>query len=110
METTPEYYQGAAAGYYNNAQFVTPEKRHSDTKSAAAEHFIVEDLLDFPNDEAVVTDGGKFDPLTADSSLVTAVDSCNSSFSGGEPHFSGDMGCRNFTDAHFSNDLCVPVQ
>ncbi|KAE9459155.1 hypothetical protein C3L33_08941, partial [Rhododendron williamsianum] len=104
----PEFYQGPA-GYYTNAQF-TPEKRHSDTKSAAGDHFIVEDLLDFPNDDAVVFEG-KYDPVTgtsADSSAVTAVDSCNSSFSGGEPHFTGDIGCRSFADAQFSNDLCVP--
>lgn len=97
---TPEFYQGSS-GYYNN-QFAT-EKRHSDSKTG--DHFEVEDLLDFPNDDVVVTEGA-FDNVTGtstDSSAVTVVDSCNSSFSGNEPRFTGD-----FADAQFSNDLCVP--
>jgi hypothetical protein len=92
-----------------------PEMRHStDNKTAAGDHFIVEDLLDFSNDDddAVIADGA-FDTATGnsiDSSTLTVVDSCNSSsFSGGDPNFVGEMGCRNFADGHFSSDLCVPV-
>ncbi|XP_062164640.1 GATA transcription factor 12-like [Alnus glutinosa] len=91
-----------------------PEMRHStDNKTAAGDHFIVEDLLDFSNedDDAVIADGA-FDTATGnsiDSSTLTVVDSCNSSsFSGGDPNFVGEMGCRNFADGHFSSDLCVP--
>lgn len=72
-----------------------------------ADHFIVEDLLDFANIDAA------FDSLPGSStdSTVTLVDSCNSSsFSGSEPNFSADIaGHRNFTDANLSADLCVPV-
>ncbi|XP_041020195.1 GATA transcription factor 9-like [Juglans microcarpa x Juglans regia] len=79
--------------------------------TAAGDHFIVEDLLDFSNDDAVVTDG-TFDTAAGnsiDSSTVTVVDSCNSSFSGGDQNFVGSFGCRNFSDGHFSSDqLCVP--
>ncbi|KAK6273937.1 hypothetical protein POUND7_011020 [Theobroma cacao] len=98
----PEFYQGSSYC----SQFA-PEK------PAAGDHFIVEDLLDFSNEDAVITDG-TFDSSVAgghstDSSTVTAVDSCNSSsLSGCEPNFAGDMGCRGFTDGQFAGDLCVP--
>ncbi|KAJ8443388.1 hypothetical protein Cgig2_018821 [Carnegiea gigantea] len=86
------------------------------TKPSAGDHFIVEELLDFSNDDAVVNEGG-FDNnnnnhlaaansnSTDSSSVVTPVDSCNSSFSGNNDlNFptAGDMGSQ------FSGDLCVP--
>ncbi|KAJ4825090.1 hypothetical protein Tsubulata_035205 [Turnera subulata] len=102
----PEYYQ---AGFCSS-QF-TPEKHHSlDSKPGSGDHFIVEDLLDFSNEDAVLPEGGPaFDAVT-DSSTVTVVDSCNSSsFSGCDPCFNGgDIGSHNLADAHFGSDLCVP--
>ncbi|XP_022756352.1 GATA transcription factor 12-like [Durio zibethinus] len=82
-------------------------------KPAAGDRFIVEDLLDFSNEDAIITDS-IFDSSvvghSTDSSTVTAVDSCNSlSFSGCEPNFAGDIGCRGFTDGHFAGDLYVPI-
>lgn len=55
------------------------------------DHFIVEDLLDFSNDDAVFTDGTFDSSLvlahSTDSSTFTPVDSCNSSlFSVCEPN------------------------
>ncbi|EEF45853.1 conserved hypothetical protein [Ricinus communis] len=106
-----------APEFYNQtsglcSQFSNQEKHHSlDSKPS---DFMVEDLLDFSNEDAVITDAS-FDNVTGnstDSSTVTIVDSCNSSsFSGCEPCFNGaaDVGSRNFADAHFSNDLCVPL-
>ncbi|KAH6783818.1 GATA transcription factor 12 [Perilla frutescens var. hirtella] len=105
---TPEFFQ---TNYYT-AQF-PPEKRLSDAKTS--DHFIIEDLLDFPNDDAMgATDGGSLDAAFTDSSTATPVDtSCNSSFStaaAGEPYFqAADIGGpRSFVDGHFSNELCVP--
>ncbi|XWS17699.1 hypothetical protein CRYUN_Cryun33cG0089500 [Craigia yunnanensis] len=99
----PELFQGSS--YCSQ---LAPEK------PAAGDHFIVEDLLDFSNEDAVITDG-TFDSSVAghsmDSSTVTAVDSCNSSsFSGCEPNLAGDIGCRGFTDGQFAGDLCVPYE
>ncbi|XP_057477294.1 GATA transcription factor 12-like [Actinidia eriantha] len=99
-----EFFQ---AGYYNTQ--LTPEKRYSDSKSGAGDHFAFEDLLEFPNDE--VADGnfdGVVAGISADSSAVTVVDSCNSSLSCGKPHFPTEMGCRSFVGDQFSGDLCVP--
>ncbi|XWS70311.1 hypothetical protein CRYUN_Cryun03dG0037100 [Craigia yunnanensis] len=97
----PEFFQGSSY----SSQFA-PEKH------AAGDHFIVEELLDFSNEDAVITDA-TFDSSVAchstDSSTVTAVDSCNSSsFSGCEPNLAGDIGCRGFTDGQFAGDLYVP--
>ncbi|KAL2517759.1 GATA transcription factor 12 [Abeliophyllum distichum] len=105
----PGFFQG---GYCNTQ--LTPEKRLSDSKNG--DHFIIEDLLDFPNDDGMVTDvpfGGVMTGNSTDSSTVTAVDtSCNSSFSGrtAETHFADDNigGCRTVPDGQFSSELCVP--
>nr|POF25385.1 hypothetical protein CFP56_32626 [Quercus suber] len=107
----PEYQSGFCT------QFVT-EKRHSiDNKAAGGgDHFMVEDLLDFSNDDDAIIADTPFEAATTtvagnstDSSIVTVVDSCNSSsFSGCDPNFVSDI-CRNFPDANFSSDLCVPV-
>lgn len=100
----PEFFQGTA--YCSQ---LTPEK-----PTAGGDHFIVEDLLDFSNEDAVITDVANFNSSVAghstDSSTVTAVESCNSSsFSGPEPNLGGAIGCRSFTDGQFAGDLCVPV-
>ncbi|CAA2953764.1 GATA transcription factor 9-like [Olea europaea subsp. europaea] len=105
----PEFFQGG----YCNPQ-LTPEKRLSDGKNG--DHFIIDDLLDFPNEDGMVTDGPFEAVMTGnwtDSSTVTALDnSFNSSFSGrtAETHFAGDnIGvCRSFADGQFSSELCVP--
>ncbi|GFQ00227.1 gata transcription factor 9 [Phtheirospermum japonicum] len=54
-----------------------------------------------------------FDSLagnSGDSSTVTAVESCNSSVSGGgDGQFNGNVSCRSFNESQFSgNELCVP--
>lgn len=109
----PEYFQNSFC-----PQFVT-EKRHSldnNKTNNGGDSFMVEDLLDFSNDDAVITDGGAaFDTVTGnstDSSTLTVIDSsCNSSsLSGCEPaNFAADFGSRNFAEVPFSSDLCVPV-
>ncbi|PIN24189.1 GATA-4/5/6 transcription factor [Handroanthus impetiginosus] len=75
-------------------------------------HFTVDDLLDFPKEDETMTDAF-LDSLkgnSGDSSTVTAVDSCNSSVSGGvDGQFSGNVSCRSFNESQFSgNELCVP--
>ncbi|PON88570.1 GATA transcription factor [Trema orientale] len=100
----PEFFVG---GYFGaGTGGFSAEKRHSEQKPG--EHFTIDDLLDFSHDEPMVTDAF-FDNNVAgnstDSSTVTVVDSCNSSVSGGGPHFSGN---RSFGDSQFSGDLCVP--
>ncbi|GMG99079.1 hypothetical protein Nepgr_000919 [Nepenthes gracilis] len=95
---------------YCSQQFAQ-EKRQSEAKTG--DHFTVEDLLDFSNDDGIINDGA-FDSITVnstDSSTVTVLDSCNSSFTGANPHLvhvGCDIGCQNFADMHFSSDLCVP--
>ncbi|KAE8656585.1 GATA transcription factor 12 [Hibiscus syriacus] len=98
----PEFFQASSC-----SSQLAPEE-----PASTADHFIVEDLLDFSNEDAVITEQ-TFDSSVAghstDSSTVTAVDSCNSSsFSGCEPNLVGGIGCRGFTDGHSSADLYVP--
>lgn len=86
-----------------DCQFL-PDNRYIDQKPADNNHFTIDDLLDFPKEDEVMTDAF-FDSIaenSADSSTVTAVDSCNSSVS-------GNISCRSFNDAQFSSsELCVP--
>ncbi|GAB4842289.1 hypothetical protein Ancab_012259 [Ancistrocladus abbreviatus] len=76
-----------------------------------APDFLVEDLLDLPTGEDVMTDTF-FDSVaggnSTDSSTFTAVDSCNSSISGSDTNLVTDFGCRSLADAQFSGELCVP--
>ncbi|KAL6533947.1 hypothetical protein OROHE_013780 [Orobanche hederae] len=99
---SPEIFQ---ASYYS-APFAT-EKRLSDAKNS--DHFIIEDLLDYPNDDGEATaDGGFEEALTGtstDSSVATAVDiSCNSSFS----NLQAAGGIGGPVDGPFVSELCVP--
>lgn len=90
-------------GYYGNGDVeYSPEKK-------IGEQFAVDDLLDFSNEDAMMSDHF-FDNLGAssdDSSAVTVVDSCNSSVSGGDNQFSGSFGSRRLGDV---GELCVPVE
>ncbi|XP_057773119.1 GATA transcription factor 9-like [Salvia miltiorrhiza] len=75
-------------------------------------HFTVDDLLDFSKEDETMTDVF-FESLpgnSGDSSTVTAVDSCNSSVSGGgDGQFNGNISCRSYNEPQFSgNELCVP--
>ncbi|XP_015894579.2 GATA transcription factor 9 [Ziziphus jujuba] len=99
----PQFFMGGCFGA--GAGELSPNKRHSEQKPG--EHFTIDDLLDFSNEDAMVTDGF-FDNVagtSTDSSTVTVVDSCNSSVCGGEPQLSGN---RSFSESQFSGDLCVP--
>ncbi|MCD7470896.1 hypothetical protein HAX54_011098 [Datura stramonium] len=102
---TPDFFQ---ASYYNSQY--TPEKRLSDAKNG--DHFVVEDLLDLPNDEGMVTDGTLDATVTGNSTDSCVVDnSCNSSFSGSnhDPQLlANNIGYRNFPDGQFSNEFSVP--
>ncbi|XP_057503633.1 GATA transcription factor 9-like [Actinidia eriantha] len=102
METSELF----AAGYFS------PGSCHFEKKSAenVNNHFAIDDLLDFSKEDNVMTDAF-FDNVngnSTDASTVTAVDSCNSSVSGGEQQFSGNISCRSFAEAQFAGELCVP--
>ncbi|KAF3450702.1 hypothetical protein FNV43_RR06791 [Rhamnella rubrinervis] len=99
----PQFFIGGCFG--TGAVELSPDRRQSDQKPN--EHFTIDDLLDFSNEDAVVTDGflDNVAGSSTDSSTVTVVDSCNSSVCGGEPQLPGN---RSFGDSQFSGDLCVP--
>lgn len=90
----------------------SPENRHFDQKPLENNnHFTIEDLLDFPKEDDLMTDAF-FDNVagnSTDSSTVTG-NSCNSSVSGGETQVSGNISCRSFADAQLSGELCVPYE
>ncbi|KAA8541759.1 hypothetical protein F0562_022911 [Nyssa sinensis] len=92
-----------------DSQFMT-ENRYFDQKPADNNHFPIEDLLDFSKEDEIMTDNFLDNKTgnSTDSSTITVVDSCNSSVSGNEPQFSGNISRRSFTDAQFSSELCVP--
>jgi hypothetical protein len=81
------------------------------------DNFIVEDLLNLNNDvddDATIISDTNLDSATinstASSSTVTVVNSVSSSsLSACDPNVVPDIGCQNFSDSHFSGDLCVPV-
>ncbi|XP_022777190.1 GATA transcription factor 12-like [Durio zibethinus] len=90
------YYGGAAGGDFSQ------EKRMS-VEQKLAENFTVDDLLDFSNEDAIISDGfvDNVNGNSNDSSTVT----CNSSVSGGDNHFSS----TNMPHpSQFSGELCVP--
>ncbi|KAK7260727.1 hypothetical protein RIF29_27005 [Crotalaria pallida] len=81
-------------------------------KTNNTEQFMVEDLLDFPNDDDTIVTDTTFDSVpgnSTDSSTITINDSCNStSFSGSEPNLVTHIGCQNLAEGHFAGDLCIP--
>ncbi|XP_058745380.1 GATA transcription factor 9-like [Vicia villosa] len=106
----PDYFVGG--GYYGAAggldQF-SPEKRHGYSDQKPCEPFAIDDLLDFSNADAIMSDGF-FDNNVAgnstNSSTVTAVDSCNSS---GDNRFGGSIVPYGFaSDVQLTGELCVP--
>ncbi|XP_059303187.1 GATA transcription factor 12-like [Lycium ferocissimum] len=96
------------SGFFSHA---VDEQNPNNNNNNNSNNFTVDDLLDFPKEDEVMTDAF-FESITgnsADSSTVTVVDSCNSSVSGGDGQFNGNLSCRSFTDAPFpSSELCVP--
>ncbi|KAK4361876.1 hypothetical protein RND71_017117 [Anisodus tanguticus] len=100
-------------GFFSHAgDEQNPNNNNNDNNNNNCNNFTVDDLLDFPKEDEVMTDVF-FDSITgnsADSSTVTVVNSCNSSVFGGDGgQFNGNLSCRSFTDAPFpSSELCVP--
>lgn len=94
-----------SADYGAGGAECSPEKK-------AAEQFAIDELLDFSNEDAMASGDGFLDNVAAtsgDSSIVTAIESCNSSLSGGENQFSGSLGFRSLCGSSFSGELCFPV-
>ncbi|XVF86681.1 hypothetical protein PTKIN_Ptkin18bG0061500 [Pterospermum kingtungense] len=89
------YYGGSVGGGFS------PEKRIS-AEQKMAENFTVDDLLDFSNEDAIISDGfvDNVGGKSTDSSTVT----CNSSVSGGDNHFSANLPHSSL----FAGELCVP--
>ncbi|OAY36620.1 GATA transcription factor 9 [Manihot esculenta] len=101
----PDFFIGGYFGSGAAADFF-PDKRNSDQKPG--DHFAVDDLLHFPNDDDAIMTDGFFDNITKnctatiDSSTFNSNDSSNSSISGNH------VGHQSFADSHFSSELCVP--
>ncbi|KAK9079456.1 hypothetical protein SSX86_001127 [Deinandra increscens subsp. villosa] len=94
-----EFFKLSSPYYHPDNQQLTSGNRYSDTK---IDHFIVDDLLDFPTDDI------ECGPFVADTSAdsSTAVGSSNSSSrcGGTKPsRLPGDDDCRRFVDNQFSS-------
>ncbi|GAA0159404.1 zinc finger transcription factor [Lithospermum erythrorhizon] len=95
---------------------MSPEETNNfaNTKMENNNHFLVDDLLDFPQEDDEAMTDAFFESLTGNSggsSPIAAVDSFNSSNSGGDNNtqFNGNVSCRSFTDVQFPcSELCVP--
>lgn len=93
MEAT-HYFMG---GYLRNTENFSPEKRMSEQKMT--ENFRVDDLLDFSNEDAVMSDG------FPDNVAANSTDSSNfSANSLSHNHLSANFG----QNCYLSGDLCVP--
>ncbi|KAF5741660.1 GATA transcription factor 12-like [Tripterygium wilfordii] len=104
MEASDFFY----GGYYGagSGDHFSQDKRISEQKPG--DHFAIDDLLDFSNDDAIMTDGffhhssdNVIRNNSSDSFLLASIDSCNSSVSGVENNFIG-------VGSQFSGELCVP--
>jgi hypothetical protein len=114
----PDYFVGGyyGAGVHGGIDQFSPEKRHGHgggvVDQKPCETFAIDDLLDFSNADAIMSDGF-FDNVagnSTDSSNVTAVDSCNSSGSGGDNRFGGTIVPYGFSgDVQLNGELCVPI-
>ncbi|KAG6417111.1 hypothetical protein SASPL_119261 [Salvia splendens] len=95
-QAAPEFFE---AGYYDAV--LTSERHLSDAKNG--DNFIVDDLLDLPNDDTLVAGEAEAGHDAADSSPVVATL---------EPHVSAtDLGggrAPSATAGHYSGELCVP--
>lgn len=103
-------------GTTNNI-FQTTFSSDNNKTNNTTDNFIVEDLLNLNNDiddDTTIISDTNLDSATgnstASSSTLTVVNSVSpSSLSGCDPNVVPDIGCQNFSDSHFSGDLCVPV-
>lgn len=105
---TPDFFGG---GYFNatSANSFSPEKRiAADQKLGENFNFTIEDLLDFSNDDVIISDGVLLDNVTGNSTDSSTV-TCNSAASGGDNNCAGNFGGNSFADSQFSGELCVPV-
>ncbi|XP_044497374.1 GATA transcription factor 9-like [Mangifera indica] len=104
---TPDFFGG---GYFNatSANSFSPEKRiAADQKLGENFNFTIEDLLDFSNDDVIISDGVLLDNVTGNSTDSSTV-TCNSAASGGDNNCAGNFGGNSFADSQFSGELCVP--
>lgn len=112
MEGSAEFFTGGYFNHGGDSEFETKKMDNVNNNNINNNNFAVDDLLDFPKEDDVMTDAF-FDSFTCgnsgDSSSLTVVDSCNSSVSGADAQFNGSLSCCSFTDTQFSGtELCVP--
>ncbi|KAK4274260.1 hypothetical protein QN277_017511 [Acacia crassicarpa] len=81
--------------------------------ASTVDSFIVEDLLDFPNDEELLLlDDASFPSFPAhltNSSTLTTAAAATSPGSLPNDTVAANIDCLSFQDPHFSGDLCFPL-